>query len=73
MKILSFQTSEATTYEHAVGMKNTERKNACPRVMLLTSSASPSEIATVVGTINTANNKNVVIDWRKAESWIMVM
>ena len=31
LKIDSFQTSDATTYEHAVGRKNTDRKNGCAR------------------------------------------
>ena len=29
LKIDIFQTSDATTYEQAVGRKNTDRKNAC--------------------------------------------
>ena len=40
--MLIFHTSEATTYEHAVGRKKTERKKLRATCMLLTNSASPN-------------------------------
>ena len=54
LKILIFQTIEASTYEQAVGKKKTERKKPCAYFALLTSSASPRATAKVVGTINSA-------------------
>ena len=59
LKIDSFQISEATTYEHAVGRKNTDRKNARAIFTWLTSSASASDSANVSGTMNTANSVKV--------------
>src|SRR5439155_21872453 len=54
LKILIFQTTEARTYEHAVGRKKTERKKPCAILMLLTSNARPNALKKVVGTMNTA-------------------
>src|SRR5690349_11054006 len=59
LKIDSFQISEATTYEQAVGRKNTERKNARAIFTWLTSSASASESTKVSGTMKTAKTVNV--------------
>ena len=51
-KIDIFQISDATTYEQAVGRKNTDRKNARANRARFTSSARPSDSAKVVGTMN---------------------
>src|SRR6476620_7041407 len=59
LKIDIFQTRAATTYEQAVGRKNTDRKNACMTRVRATSSAAPSESTNVVGTMKTANARNV--------------
>ena len=59
LKIDSFQISEATTYEHAVGRKNTERKKARAKRIRFTSSARPSDSAKVSGTMKTAKTVKV--------------
>ena len=51
--------SAATTYEHAVGRKKTDRKNVCATVVRATSTAVASDSANVVGTMNAANTMNV--------------
>jgi hypothetical protein len=48
-KIDIFQTRDATTYEQAVGRKNTERKNGWNHRVRCTSSASPRDSANVSG------------------------
>ena len=60
LKIDSFQTSEATTYEHAVGRKKTDRKNARMNVTWFSSRARPSDSAKVSGTMKAAKIVNVI-------------
>ena len=60
LKIDIFQISEAATYEHAVGRKNTDRKNACMNDVRATSKAAPSDSTKVVGTMKAANTQNVM-------------
>jgi hypothetical protein len=59
LKIDSRQISDATTYEAAVGRKNTDRKNARATFTWLTSNASASDSTNVSGTMNTAKIVNV--------------
>lgn len=59
LKIDSFQITAATTYEQAVGRKNTDRKNAWANRSRLTISASPSDSTWVAGTMNAVNSRNV--------------
>src|SRR5881227_3180440 len=54
LKMLIFQTIEASTYEQAVGRKKTERKKPWANFMLLTSRARPSAHMNVVGTMKAA-------------------
>ncbi len=68
LKIDSFQISAATTYEHAVGRKKTERKNAWAKRSRLTMSARPSESTYVAGTMNAVNSRNVPRLLTKASS-----
>src|SRR5207244_7623897 len=54
LKMLIFQTIEASTYEQAVGRKKTERKKPWANLTLLTSKARPSALKSVVGTMKAA-------------------
>jgi hypothetical protein len=67
-KIDILQTGDATTYEQAVGRKNTERKNGWNHRARCTSSASPRDSANVVGTMNAAKTRKVTMLDRKAGS-----
>ncbi len=67
-KIDIFHTSDATTYEHAVGRKNTDRKNGWNHRARWTSSASPRDRANVVGTMNAAKTTKVSMLERNAGS-----
>lgn len=53
-KIDIFQIRAATTYEHAVGRKKTDRKNACITRVRATRIAVSSDSAKVVGTMKSA-------------------
>ena len=55
----SFHIIAATTYEQAVGRKNTDRKNARANRIRFTATARPSASANVSGTMNSANTLNV--------------
>src|SRR5882757_162726 len=68
LKIDIFQISAATTYEHAVGRKKTERKNARPQPSWETNNARDSDSAYVAGTTTTANSANVPRLWMKSAS-----
>ena len=59
LKIDNRQISDATTYEHAVGRKNTDRKNARAIFTWLTSNASASDSTKVSGTMKIAKIVNV--------------
>src|SRR5256885_16554272 len=54
LKMLIFQTIEASTYEQAVWGKKTERKKPSANLKLLTSKARPSALKSVVGTMKAA-------------------
>src|SRR2546429_7051214 len=71
LKMLILQTMEARTYEQAVGRKKTERKKPCASLMLLTSRARPSALASVVGTMNAAKMVKVTSDL--INSWSLSM
>ena len=58
-KMAERQMSEATTYEHAVGRKNTERKNVCITRVRETSTANSSDRPKVTGTMMAAKTRNV--------------
>src|SRR2546421_216621 len=62
LKMLILQTTEASTYEHAVGRKKTERKKPWASLTLLTSRARPNAHANVVGTMNAAKIVKVTSD-----------
>lgn len=59
VEIPSLQIDDATTYEHAVGTKNTDRKNARANRTWFTMIARNSENAKVDGTMNAAWIENV--------------
>src|SRR5258708_20774005 len=60
LKMDSLHTSEATTYEQAVGRKNTERKKVRRILARRTSSARPRARAKVSGTMKAANSVKVI-------------
>src|SRR3569833_319707 len=63
-----FHTSAATTYDTAAGMRKIVRKNALPRLMLLISTARPSDATKVIGTMTTVKSAIVASDVRNAAS-----
>src|ERR1044072_4154397 len=67
-KIDIFQTRDATTYEHAAGRKNTERKNGWNHRARWTSSASARDRTNVVGTMKAAKTTKVSMLDRNAGS-----
>src|SRR2546429_9886464 len=54
LKMLIFQTIEASTYEQAVGRKKNEREKPWGKLTLFTSKAKPSALKSVVGAMKAA-------------------